>query len=112
MRACVLQKKHFVNYAVLTQHSSRKSDQTTVAETYAAEIEAKEGRQKMVVRLETSYVNSAGLEPSEYKKRRSSATRSISPRSGKVQNLARTGVDDDCLCFVVFLYLIPLWVYY
>lgn len=74
-------KKHFVNYAVLTQHSSRKSDQTTVAETYAAEIEAKEGRQKMVVRLETSYVNSAGLEPSEYKKRRSSATRSISPRS-------------------------------
>lgn len=109
MHACVLQKKHFVNYAVLTQHSSRKSDQTTVAETYAAEIEAKEGRQKMVVRLETSYVNSAGLEPSEYNKRRSS--RSISPRSGKLQNLVQIGVDD-LVCFMVFLYFIPLCVYY
>lgn len=57
-------KKHYIKSAVLVQHGLRKSNQTSEAESYAAEIEAKEGRQKMVVRLETDSSNdSAGLEP-------------------------------------------------
>ena len=44
-----------MNYSIIVNQLTRKSEQTPLAEEFAREIEATEGRQKMVVRLESSF---------------------------------------------------------
>ena len=53
----VQKRENYMNYQIIVQQSSRKSSQTALAEEYAQEIEDKEGRQKMEVRLESGFSN-------------------------------------------------------
>lgn len=98
------QKKHYIKSAVLVQHGLRKSNQTSEAENYAAEIEAKEGRQKMVVRLETDSSNdSAGLEPLDSVSSsalESRISKSTSQKSGETLNLVIPSKFCFTYCFL------------